>query len=156
MFCPSCESEYRAGITECATCGVRLVERLGGAAGVPAEARRTAGPVASFVEYCGFLDLNEALEAREHLRVRGIVAQVLIREAPAGSLDDDRVDECWLRVPAAEFDAVRQVLGYEADDSAHEHAGAADDSFECSACGARVPADASKCPGCGARFEDGP
>lgn len=28
MFCPSCGDEYRAGFDRCATCGVRLVERL--------------------------------------------------------------------------------------------------------------------------------
>ena len=28
MFCPQCEGEYRAGFTECADCGVPLVEAL--------------------------------------------------------------------------------------------------------------------------------
>lgn len=156
MFCPRCESEYRAGIASCATCGVALVERLGPA--VTAPGRHGAPPAGSFVEYCGFLDLEEALGAREQLRDLGIVAQILIRESPAGSVAEDRTDECWLRVPQADFEAVRRILGYDAEDVAHEPAGFEDDddSFACSACGAQVPAEASKCPGCGARFEDGP
>ena len=28
MFCPSCEAEYREGITECSDCGVALVDEL--------------------------------------------------------------------------------------------------------------------------------
>lgn len=28
MFCPMCRAEYRSGITECADCGVPLVESL--------------------------------------------------------------------------------------------------------------------------------
>ena len=28
MICPKCKSEYRAGFTQCADCGVALVERL--------------------------------------------------------------------------------------------------------------------------------
>jgi hypothetical protein len=28
MFCPDCRSEYRPGFTECASCGVRLVDSL--------------------------------------------------------------------------------------------------------------------------------
>jgi len=29
MFCPSCETEYREGFTECSDCGVALVWEIG-------------------------------------------------------------------------------------------------------------------------------
>jgi hypothetical protein len=149
MFCPSCRDEFRAGFTRCASCGVDLVPELGASAprasgpAVP-PAAPAAGPV-PMAEYCGFLELDEAREARARLRGLGIRTEVVLRDA-AHAPD---AEEYWLRVERARLAEAAQELGYhevEESDAAQE--------FRCEECGASVPADASACPRCGLKFED--
>jgi len=156
MFCPVCRSEYRPGFTRCAPCDVDLVADLDSATiapnaptgGVPAgRPVDTAGP---FVDYCGFVDLDEARTERDRLRERGVVARISIRETPPGHLDGPIEEEYWLRVPRDLFPKAATVLGYDALEETSS------EDFACAACGAEVPAEAERCPACGVRFEDGP
>ena len=149
MFCPSCRDEFRAGFTRCASCGVDLVPELGApvprAPGPPAvEAAPAAGPV-PLAEYCGFLGLDEAREARARLRGLGIRTEVVLRDAPHAPDGE----EYWLRVDRARLAEAAQVLGYH--DAAEADVAS---EFRCEECGASVPADAAACPRCGLKFED--
>ena len=158
MFCPECRSEYRPGFTRCAPCDVDLVDDLFGATATgerpgtspPPESAGAPGP---FVDYCGFLDLDEARRARDRLREASILARIAIRESPPGQLEGPVVEEFWLRVSQRSFAKAATVLGYDPADAPDAPD---DDTFRCGACGEDVPADADVCPGCGARFEDGP
>ena len=54
MFCPECQGEYREGFTECADCGVPLVEKL-----AEPEAERDPAPDAGLVALVRTGDPNE-------------------------------------------------------------------------------------------------
>jgi len=116
MYCPSCKSEFRPGFTRCVSCGVDLVEDLDAASpqttgtGAPAPTL-TGGVSAPMVSYCGFLDLDEAREARERLRGAGIRSEIVIRDAP----EEPEKEEYWLRVPHSRVDQVTNVLDDERD-----------------------------------------
>jgi len=149
MFCPSCKDEFRPGFTRCAACGVDLVEDLaspGKSAAVPRPA--PASPSAShgpLADYCGFLALDEAQEARRRLRAIGIRTELVVRDAPGAP----EGEEYWLRVEQARLADVTRELGYHTTEDTAESG-----EFRCDECGATVPADAAACPGCGLRFED--
>ena len=150
MFCPSCKDEFRPGFTRCATCNVDLVESLSDVRPEPVAAKIEKAPVTgqpAFVpmtEYCGFLSLDEAREARGKLKQRAIRSDILIREMP-GSSDE----EFWLRVERDRYREVVALLGFDE----HEH-NAYDDTFSCGECGHEVAGAESFCPKCGARFEE--
>jgi hypothetical protein len=149
MYCPECRDEYRPGFTRCATCDVDLVESLDSAPAKAAPAPIVAEVAAeeAMVNFCGFLTLDEARQARDTVRGRGLRAEVLICEAPGASLAEPVKEEYWLRVTPRDFRAVAGLLGYE------PAATAADDTFNCSACGAEVHSSDTECPGCGLSFE---
>lgn len=149
MFCPVCRDEYRPGFTRCATCDVALVETLA------SEPARRPAPVLTEVaaeeataNYCGFLTLDEAREARDKMRVAKLPAEILIKDAPKKSSDEPVQEEFWLRVRPADFRAVVGLIGFEPVEPQ------ADDTFTCSACGATVHATDDACPGCGLEFEE--
>jgi rubrerythrin len=149
MFCPSCKDEFRLGFTRCATCNVDLVDSLSdlAPASVQEKASKKAeiGPaLVPMTEYCGFLTLDEAREARERLKEQTIRSEIVIRET-AGSTDE----EYWLRVEKDRYREVFALLGFDE----HEQ-NAYDDTFSCDKCGHEVAAAESFCPKCGARFED--
>jgi hypothetical protein len=148
MFCPVCRSEYRLGFTRCGTCEVDLVPELRAESAAAVrrgtDAARDLGPL---VDYCGFLSLDEARQARDGLRARGLASEIVIRD-PAEA-DAPGAEEYWLRVPAGAFRQVRGILGYDAVEDAEE---AAAESVSCSECGASVEAEESFCPQCGSRF----
>jgi hypothetical protein len=152
MFCPSCSSEYRPGITRCAGCGVDLVADLT----APSTPRsEEPDPVASgpepFLNYCGFLALEEAREARNHLRREGIRSEIAIREAPESDLHAPPREEYWIRISPRDFALAARILGYDED---RGESGGEEEGFVCSACGRTVSAESKFCPHCGERFED--
>jgi hypothetical protein len=129
-------------------------------------------------DYCGFLALDEAREARDRLAAQGIRAEIAIREAPAAGGEGG--EEYWLRVDASRYALVPEILGFDAEEGqesveADPGEGAVtgrfrsrliqparvteDDPrggpFECSECGQHVAGDEPFCPSCGLRFEDG-
>lgn len=129
MFCPSCKDEFRPGFTRCGRCDVDLVDDLSGAVAD----HEIAPPVVVRVrDYCGFLSLEDARQARDRLREHEIVSEIAIRDVPGGP-----GEEFWLRVDATRYQQVDQLLNATAS---------------CSACGLEVPEEAPSCPGCGAEF----
>jgi hypothetical protein len=150
MFCPKCKDEFRPGFTRCAGCGVDLVddlsqvepsaEELGAAC-----ASAACGPM---VDYCGFLDLDEARKARDNLRRELIRSEIVIREAADSAMDRHIKEEYWLRVEHDRYRACSEILGYDRVENDHE------ESFNCSNCGTLVAEHETACPKCGARFED--
>lgn len=151
MFCPSCRDEFRPGFTRCANCDVALVERLEAPA-QRADAESIVVPPAKpgepKVNYCGFLEIDEALVARRALVKHGIAAEILVRDGDG----EDAGEEYWLRVVPSHFAAAQSILGYDEADGVH--ADVAIEKVACSACGGEVDEDASRCPHCGERFED--
>ena len=151
MFCPMCRDEFRPGFSRCTTCGVALVEQLRSA---PSAGRSRAEPLASvtMVDYCGFVSLDDARQARERLRAEGIRGEIVIRDGPDGA--GGLPEEYWVRVDRDRFAQASQLLGF--DDAAVEDADESEDesTFQCGECGAEVAAEESFCPGCGARFEE--
>ena len=157
MFCPVCRDEYRPGFTRCATCDVALVDAPGASAAHAVSAAEPSKPVTivtegrldePFVNFCGFLTLEEAREARDKIRAAGWPAEILIRDAPRSADTDPVHEEFWLRGRPNDYKAFGQIVGF-----APEVADAAEESFTCSACGATVGAADTACPGCGLRFD---
>jgi hypothetical protein len=146
MFCPKCRDEYRAGFTRCATCQVDLVAELKAEAAAGPARLRGAPERVSLVEYCGFLALDEAQDARARLRALGIRSELVVRDAT----DASDGEEYWLHVDRDRLAEVTRELGYDAVEPTES-----DGAFHCGECDATVPEDATSCPGCGARFEDG-
>lgn len=153
MFCPVCRDEYRRGFTRCATCDVELVESLDAAPPEPEAPRPLVTEVAaqeSTVNFCGYLTLEEAREARDKVRARKMRAEILVCEPPGTDLSGPvEKEEYWLRVTPREFRAVADLLGY----AAQAQEAAAEETFNCSACGAVVASSDTECPGCGLSFE---
>lgn len=154
MYCPNCRDEYRPGFTRCATCDVALVDSLNDGAGAgglatPAAIVAEVAAEEGAVNFCGFLTLDEARQAREQVKAAGMPAEILIKDAPVTDGSEPAQDEFWLRVRPRDARAVAELVGLEPPAATEGEA-----SFGCSACGATVPADAEKCPGCGLRFEE--
>jgi hypothetical protein len=150
MFCPVCRDEYRPGFTRCATCDVDLVETP------EAAAPRTTAPIVAEVaaeeataNFCGFLSLDEARQARDKLRAASLPAEILIKDAPVSAEDPTVREEFWLRVRPKDFRAIVGLIGFEPVETAD-----AEVAFQCDACGATVQASDDACPGCGLRFEE--
>jgi len=166
VFCPSCRSEFRAGFTHCASCDVDLVESLDGpgkvdlplpgATSAPTRATRSGGPVQEQppVAFCGFLALDEAVEARAKLKTENVKSEILIREDdPVGG--EPAKDTYWLRLSPAFFKKAADLLGYDDAAVASSDEEEAGEMVACSECGENVGADETFCPHCGARFEEG-
>jgi hypothetical protein len=150
MFCPVCRSEYRPGFTRCATCEVDLVERLdstgaGVVDGGEPEDREDPG---ALLDFCGFLDLEEARNARDLLWRERIRSEVVIRDGPGSRPGAERTDEYWIRVGVKQVRRVADLLGYDAAESEAEAAAA----LHCPSCGFEVASEETFCPQCGARF----
>lgn len=149
MYCPQCRDEFRSGFSRCATCDVDLIEDLD-AAPVPdptpdhKQASRHAAVAPQMLEYCGFLELEEAQGARDQLRAESIRADILIREAPDAGFDDPIREEFWLRIDSHGFRKASALLGTMAAEDLS--AGA-----KCGSCGMAVSRDDRVCPGCGGR-----
>jgi hypothetical protein len=150
MFCPICNCEFRSGFTRCEGCDTDLVEEL---ASVDEPSAAPAEPVpAAFIpmaDYCGFLDLDEARQARDVLRRERIVSDILIREGPETSPDGPIQEEYWLRVEAARFRMAAPILGFDQAEQGVDDT----ETSTCSKCGYQFAAQEQFCPGCGTRFE---
>jgi hypothetical protein len=150
MFCPVCRDEYRPGFTRCATCEVALVERLDTAAAAqPAPVMAEVAAEEGTANFCGFLTLDEAREARDKVKAAGMPAEILICDTPGTIVGEPVHEEFWLRVRPRDFRAVVGIVG-----SAPAEVEDADGVFGCAECGATVHATAEACPGCGLRFEE--
>lgn len=151
MYCPVCRSEYRPGFTRCATCAVDLVEELSAEPPThPSTPRPDATVAVSLLDYCGFLDLDEARRAREQLRTAGVRSEIAIRDEPVTSPSQPPREEYWLRVASCDRKTAYQILGYErVEDESRQKV----ETFACSDCGHSVEAEEALCPGCGARFD---
>ena len=148
MFCPVCRDEYRSGFTRCATCDVDLVGDLGKAAR-PDGAKTiplTESMRVTMADYCGFVTLEDAREARTRLWGHGIPSEIAIRLQPGEEFPTPDREEFWLRIPPTERRVVMQILGYDEAEPSQE-------TFACSDCGKSVGVDESFCPHCGSRFE---
>jgi len=151
MFCPVCESDYRPGITRCATCGVDLVAEHAPVRQLPSSEVEGAA-AAEMVDYCGFLSLEDARQARRLLRPHGIDSEIVIRDAAGSASAQDPGEEYWLRVPARRALEATEILGHDAAaDAAGDYAPG---TFACSECHALVAEEETFCPHCGARFDE--
>jgi hypothetical protein len=148
VFCLTCRSEYRPGFTRCPSCDVDLVADLDGSDETGAERPtvQTEIPVATLSDYCGFVTLDDAREARTRLWAYGIPCEISVRLKPGAESAALEHEEYWLRVPHAERRGVVEILGYDLAESDQEQ-------LACSACGKAVAADEHFCPHCGERFE---
>ena len=150
MFCPRCRDEFRPGFTRCAVCDVDLVDSLDHAlepASEPRPATEPSLPV-SMAEYCGFLALEDAREARDKLSSKGIRSDILIRQSVGDEAGGAEHEEFWLRVERSGYARAAALLGYEVAESDE------DETVACGDCGHRVSAEETFCANCGARFED--
>lgn len=110
MFCPECKAEYRPGFDRCANCNVELVEDLAAVVEAPSAPR---APTGQLVDFCGFLSLDEAREARDRLRAAGIGSEIAIREAPDSDPDGPVTEEYWLRFPASNAREAARILEFD-------------------------------------------
>jgi hypothetical protein len=123
MFCPSCKDEFRPGFTRCASCGVDLVEDLSAAEPKEtekAQERTAAAPPSRLADYCGFLGLEEARQARDSLRAEGIRADIVVREAPTSDLEAPVEEEYWLRVEVSGYARAPKILGFHPGETGEE------------------------------------
>ena len=150
MFCPVCRDQFRAGFTRCEGCDADLVERLDSVPepGSPdgSLAPDMSGPKA---DYCGFLDMDEALQSRDLLWNNGLASEVVIRPA-VGCLPGEALqEEFWLRVPAKQVQAVAGLLGFHEAAEGEFDLPEGEEGRHCSGCGARLPGEEGFCPHCG-------
>ena len=153
MFCPECKDEYREGFTRCGTCDVDLVADLSSLEPTPGASPGSPGSLRAVTlsEYCGFLALDDAREARDRLHVDGIPAEIVIRNLTAGMPTAPVKEEFWIRVPSDQARRVAALLdqGERAESPRSEPV----ESVSCSECGKTVGSEEVFCPHCGARFE---
>ena len=153
MFCPKCQDEFRPGFTRCGRCNVDLVDDLAAVKQEASAVAREPAMAVRFAEYCGYLSLEEARDARDQLRRERIRYEIVLREPPEADWDEPAREEYWLRIDASQAKRVVQILGgvpAVAGETEEED----DDSFACGDCGQKVATDEVFCPKCGARFDD--
>jgi hypothetical protein len=148
VFCPTCRSEYRSGFTVCPTCDVDLVADLGAVADTGTEKPPTPTeiPHIAMSDYCGFVTLDDAREARNRLWIYGVPCEIAVRLKPGADSPVPDHEEFWLRVPRSDRRGVVEILGYDLVEPEQE-------TLSCSDCGKKVSANETFCPHCGARFE---
>jgi hypothetical protein len=152
MFCPVCECEFREGFTRCEGCNADLVSELGGGSSSPVASqagRLMPESCAAKSDFCGFVEMTEARDARDLLWNNGIASEIVIRPAPGSQPGSRLEEEFWLRVPGDRVKHVVGLLGFhEGDDAGFEGT----DEFQvqrCDRCGAELPPEEVFCPHCG-------
>lgn len=163
MYCPQCRSEYRTGITTCATCGVPLVDTLPELETL--EASETTKPigvtnlhgVGRTVEVAGkVIDLmrvftyDEAVDLKTALNDGGIPAAM---KQLTGVKFPDKVTRFEVHVKGEDHDRAEAFLvdrwQRQASEDVEADASLPEDAESCPACGAKVPLDVAECPECG-------
>ena len=149
MYCPSCKDEFRPGFTRCEGCGVDLVDDLSAdpprAETTATSAAPAAGPL-QMLDYCGFLELDDARGARETLRAEGIRSEITIRDAPEETPDGQVLEEYWLRIDVKGYKQAAALLGLDTVEETDE----VDATVICPKCEGPVSATEESCPSCGA------
>jgi hypothetical protein len=100
-FCPTCRTEYVAGVTHCADCGRLLAQRL--------PDRRPVGEPVTEVTVQTFANWLEASVWAERLRSEGIPVVVM----PAGAGSQPGTEQLWphaLRVRSTDVARAREIL----------------------------------------------
>jgi len=148
MFCPACQSEFREGFTRCEACEVDLVHEISPEKSATSAPKHVAPGL--LVDYCGFLSLDEAREARDRLRRERLPSEIVIRDLAGEDPWAPAKEEYWIRVPSRGLRAVDAILS----DGITEEAGSEPgESVACSECGQTVGSEESFCPHCGAKFD---
>lgn len=153
MFCPRCRDEFRPGFTRCAACDVDLVRDLSaaGSAGVVGQPAVPPPNPVRLTQYCGFLSLDDAREARDKLRERRIRSEIVLREAPGASFDEPVEEEAWLHVETSRLAEVGKILPEPVLAVGEDDLG--EPAATCGECGASLRPETTACVNCGARFE---
>lgn len=134
MYCPVCQDEFREGFTRCEDCDAELVADL---AAAPPPPRPSAAPAADpdrepipidMADYCGFISLEDAREARDLLRSSRILSEIVIREAPGGDPEGELVEDFWIRVDRKRIREAQALLDAD-DDGGPEADSGGDDPF---------------------------
>ena len=148
MHCPVCKSEFREGFTRCESCDVDLVRET------PAEESATSASKhlapGLLVDYCGFLSLEDAREARDQLRRERLPSEIVIRDLAGEDPWAPAKEEYWIRVPSKGLRAVDAILGEGATEEVESEPA---ESVACSECNQTVGHEESFCPHCGAKFD---
>lgn len=144
MYCPDCRDEFRDGFTSCGRCKVDLVHELPVAEVPRPDPNAVPEAPLRYVEYCGFLSLDEARQSRDLLVAESIAWEIVVRPG-----EGEGGEEFWLRVDSTRTRRVATLLG---DVPLAE--GQSEDGFSCGECQAHVAEDDKVCPGCGARFDE--
>jgi hypothetical protein len=147
MYCPVCQCEFREGFERCESCGVDLVQEL--TSEKPASTPRSLR--GSLVDYCGFLALDDAREARDGLRRERVACEIVIRDVAGEDPWAPAQEEYWIRVPSDAVRAVTTILGDGLDDGSQSSDPG--ETVACSECNQIVTAEETFCPHCGAKFD---
>jgi hypothetical protein len=158
-FCPSCRSEYRAGIATCAHCEVPLVEALAEGEEDKAERLRQSVAQGQGAKALSRATYAEACQMVEQLRGAGLDAMVTADPASCGKgggcsqyfvqvLEEDApsavqlLREGWLRLLEGAQGVAR--VDFEASVDLD-----AEGSHTCPACGGAFEGAPAECPECG-------
>jgi len=148
MYCPSCKSEFREGFTRCGSCEVDLVHEIQPENPSTSTPKHVAPGL--LVDYCGFLSLADAREARDRLRRERLPSEIVIRDLAGEDPWAPAKEEYWIRVPSRGFRAVDAILG---EGMTEEVTSEQAEDVACSECGQTVGPEESFCPHCGSKFD---
>jgi hypothetical protein len=162
-FCPNCRSEYRAGFSECKTCGgIALVEELPELDDLaPGEIEGTRPVGYAIGERIGQIGDREIDVFRVYFLGQASEIDRKLRDAKIPSIivpldvvfpDDQARFE--VRVREADHERAEAHLrsvfaSLVANEEADEGLVGGTDAESCPACGAHVPLDVEECPECG-------